>query len=140
MINIDFTAAPDLRLKSRVQWSNYELDFEKTSGVAFIQDASYKLNNWSFSARMAFFDTEGNQNRQYAYERDVLYAFSIPAYSGRGIRNYFLVQHRASRKIDVWARIARTTFYDRDEIGTGLEGIDGDKRTEIKVQVRYKLN
>ena len=88
---------------------------------------------------MALFDTEGNENRQYAYERDVLYAFSIPAYSGRGIRNYLLVQYRMSRKVDIWARIARSTFYDRNEIGTGLETIEDDRRTEVKLQLRYKL-
>ncbi len=138
--NVDFNAAPGLRLKSRVQWSNYTIDTRTTDGVAFIQDANYTIGNWSISSRIAFFDTEGNENRQYAYERDVLYAFSIPAYSGRGIRNYFLVSYKLNRKMDVWARIARTTFYDRDQIGTGLETIDGDQRTEIKFQVRYGFN
>ncbi|NVK85354.1 MAG: helix-hairpin-helix domain-containing protein, partial [Cytophagia bacterium] len=92
-----------------------------------------------FSGRIAIFDTEGAKNRQYAYERDVLYSFSIPAYSGEGIRNYLLIQYKLNRKIDVWARIARTTFYDRDEIGTGLETIDGDQRTDVKFQIRYKI-
>lgn len=139
IINVEFNAGFDVRLKSRVQWSNYMLNNETTQGAAFIQDASYKFKSWSFSGRMAFFDTKGSQNRQYAYERDVLYAFSIPAYSGRGVRNYLLIQYKAARKLELWARIARTTFYDRQEIGTGLERIEGDKRTEVKFQVRYKL-
>jgi hypothetical protein len=42
--------------------------------------------------------------------------------------------------MDLWARIAKTTYYDRQEIGTGLETISGNKRTEVKFQVRYKLN
>ncbi|MCE7996774.1 MAG: helix-hairpin-helix domain-containing protein [Roseivirga sp.] len=137
--NLEFSVTSDLKFKSRVQYSDFKLNGERTDGYAFIQDAVYSIGEWTFSGRMALFDTEGNENRQYAYERDVLYAFSIPAYSGRGIRNYFLLQYRMSRKIDIWARIARTTFYDRNEIGTGLETIQGDKRTEVKLQVRYKL-
>ena len=137
--NLEFTASSQLRLKSRVQYSDFELDGTRTNGYAFIQDAVYSINDWTFSGRMALFDTEGNENRQYAYERDVLYAFSIPAYSGRGIRNYLLVQYRLSRKIDIWARVARSTFYDRNQVGTGLETIEGDRRTEVKFQVRYKL-
>ena len=137
--NLEFSASYQLKLKSRVQYSDFEIDGERTSGYAFIQDAVYSINNWTFSGRMALFDTEGNENRQYAYERDVLYAFSIPAYSGRGIRNYLLVQYRMSRKVDIWARIARSTFYDRNEIGTGLETIEDDRRTEVKLQLRYKL-
>jgi len=139
VFNIQFSAAPGLYLKSRIQWSNFKINNNKTSGIAFIQDANYKINKWSFSGRIAFFDTEGGENRQYAYERDVLYAFSIPAYSGRGVRNYLLVQYKAGRKMDIWLRMARTTYYDRYEIGTGLEIISGDKITEIKFQVRYKF-
>ena len=139
IVNLQFQASSALSLKSRVQFSDFELNGERTDGFAIMQDASYRIGDWSFAGRIAIFDTEGNENRQYAYERDVLYAFSIPAYSGRGVRNYLLMQYRASRKIDIWARIARTTFYDRDVIGTGLETIQGDKRTEVKFQVRYKL-
>ena len=138
-INIEFNATPDLKLKSRIQWSNFYINSTKTSGIAFIQDASYRFSDWSFSGRIAFFDTEGGENRQYAYERDVLYAFSIPAYSGRGVRNYLLIQYHMGRKIDLWARLAQTTYYDRYEIGTGLETINGNQQTEFKIQMRYKL-
>ena len=137
--NLEFSVNQQLKLKSRVQYSHFKIESTRTAGYAFIQDASYATGHWSFSARMALFDTEGNENRQYAYERDVLYAFSIPAYSGRGTRNYLLVHYRASRKIDIWARLARSTFYDRNQIGTGLETIEGDRRTEFKFQIRYKL-
>lgn len=139
LTNLEFSASQQLKLKSRIQYSDYKLDGTRTDGYAFMQDAVYDLGDWTFSGRIALFDTEGNENRQYAYERDVLYAFSIPAYSGRGIRNYFLIHYKASRKLDIWARIARTSYYDRTEIGTGLETIEGDKRTEVKFQVRYKL-
>ena len=139
IISIDFNATSDLNLKSKVQLSNFSINELKTKGIAFIQDVNFRVRDWSFSGRIAFFDTEGGENRQYAYERDVLYAFSIPAYSGRGVRNYLLVQYQLGRKIDVWTRIARTTYYDRNIIGSSLETIDGDKQTELKLQLRYKL-
>lgn len=139
IISIDFQASDHLSLKSRVQSSNFSIDKSKTSGIAFIQDFNFRVQDWSFSSRVAFFDTEGGENRQYAYERDVLYSFSIPAYSGRGVRNYLLVQYKIGRKIDIWTRIARTTYYDRYVIGNSLETIDGDKQTELKLQLRYKL-
>ena len=140
LINLEYASGIHFSFKSRVQFSEYELLNDRTRGYAFIQDAVYKNGDWTFSGRTALFDTEGSQNRQYAYERDVLYAFSIPAYSGKGIRNYLLIHYRAFRKMDLWARIAKTTYYDRQEIGTGLETISGNKRTEVKFQVRYKLN
>ncbi len=140
LANFEFRATNQLTLKSRIQYSTFDFENQNTNGIAVIQDAILSLGDLSISGRMALFDTEGQENRQYAYERDVLYAFSIPAYSGRGIRNYILLSYQASRQIDIWIRLARTTFYDRDEIGTGLERIDGNKRTEAKIQMRYKLN
>ncbi|MFY0593884.1 hypothetical protein [Roseivirga sp.] len=129
-----------LSLKSRIQYSEYNFQAQQTNGIALIQDAVFKTRIFTISGRVAIFDTEGSENSQYVYERDVLYAFSIPAYSGNGVRNYILVHSRLSRKIDLWTRFSRTTFYDREEIGTGLETIDGQKRSDFKVQVRYKIN
>lgn len=137
--NFEYRLNNGLSLKSRVQFSNFALNGEKTEGYAFIQDAVYSVGKFVISGRMALFDTEGANNRQYAYERDVLYSFSIPAYSGEGIRNYILIQYKLNRQIDLWARYARTTFYDRKEIGTGLETIDGNQRTDVKFQIRYKI-
>lgn len=139
LANFEYRVNTQLTLKSRAQLSDFKILDEFNDGYAFIQDAIYTTGKFVFSGRIAIFDTEGANNRQYAYERDVLYSFSIPAYSGEGIRNYLLIQYKVNRKIDVWARIARTTFYDRDEIGTGLETIDGDKRTDVKFQIRYKI-
>lgn len=139
LLNIQYDITPVLRGQTRVQYSSFSLGGLNTKGYAMIQDFNYSASNLSISTRMAIFDTEGQRNRQYAYERDVLYAFSIPGYSGQGIRNYLLFSYRISRQLDVWARIARTTFYDRHEIGTGLETITGNKRTDVKFQMRYKI-
>ena len=140
LANFQFSATSNLSLKSRAQYSTFYFENNKTDGFAIMQDAVLDIGDLTISGRIALFDTEGQENRQYAYERDVLYAFSIPAYSGRGIRNYLLFSYRVNRQVDLWCRIARTTFYDRDVIGTGLESIEGNKRTDIKFQMRYKLN
>jgi len=139
VLSIAFNPTTHFNLKSRIQSSNFSHNDAKTSGIAFIQDVNVRVQAWSFSGRIAFFDTEGGENRQYAYERDVLYAFSIPAYSGRGVRNYILVQYRLGRKIDLWSRLARTNYYDRYAIGSGLETIEGNKLTELKFQLRYRI-
>ena len=139
LANFEYRVNSQLTFKSRVQLSDFKIANEFNDGYAFIQDIVYTKGKFIFSGRMAIFDTEGANNRQYAYERDVLYSFSIPAYSGEGIRNYLLIQYKLNRQIDLWARIARTSYYDRNEVGTGLETINGDKRTDVKFQIRYKF-
>ncbi|MFT4734252.1 MAG: hypothetical protein ACI9K1_001208, partial [Arcticibacterium sp.] len=73
------------------------------------------------------------------YENDVLYAVSFPAYFGRGSRLYLVSRYSLSRKIDVWARIARTTLNDRETISSGNNEIDVPHRTDMKLQVRYRF-
>ncbi len=139
LINTRYQVTNTLSFQTRIQWSSFNISDKQTNGYAIIQDLNYRLSGLNISLRHAIFDTEGQQNRQYAYERDVLYAFSIRGYSGQGIRNYLLLNYQISPQINIWVRIARTTFYDRNEIGTGLETIDGNKRTDIKFQIRYKI-
>jgi hypothetical protein len=91
------------------------------------------------STRFALFQTDDYENRQYAFEKDVLYAFSIPAYHGQGYRNYYLVQFRLSPRLDLWLRYAYTQYQRQTDISSGLEQIDGPRRSDLKVQLRWQV-
>ena len=139
LVNMDFTASDNVSIRSRVQFSNYQKGEEYTTGFVLVQDVNFSFWKLRASTRIAIFDTEDYDNRQYVYERDVLYAFSIPAYYGRGIRNYVLLQYNVMKNLSLWIRYARTQYKDKEKISSGLEEIDGDKKTDIKVQLRYKF-
>ena len=85
------------------------------------------------------FGTDGYDSRQYVYERDVLYAFSFPAYFDRGVRHYLLVQYNLNRHVDVWVRWARTDLTNQDTIGSDLDQISAPHKTEVKVQARWRF-
>ena len=127
-----------LRLRTRVQSSTYSLNGETTRGFTVAQDLSATVGRWKADARFALFDTDNFVNRQYVYENDVLYAFAIPAYSGSGVRNYLVVRYKLNRHLSFWTKVARTTYYDRTEVGSRLETINGNHRTEVKFQVVVK--
>jgi len=75
----------------------------------------------------------------YAYENDVLYAFSFPFYADKGTRAYLLARYRLSRSIDLYARLAQTIYTNRNKSGSGLDLIEGNARTEIKAQMRIRF-
>ncbi|MDA0194727.1 MAG: helix-hairpin-helix domain-containing protein [Bacteroidetes bacterium] len=131
--------AGKVTMRSRLQWSSYSFEQNVTKGFAIVQDFNFDLNRIVLGTRFALFDTDDFENRQYAYEKDVLYAFSIPAYSGVGIRNYILVQFKASRKLTFWGRLARTVRSDVDQIGSGLNQIKANHQTDVKLQLRYNF-
>jgi hypothetical protein len=130
-----------LSFRTRVQGSfwHQEKGEAQTTGIAISQDLNFDFGKLSISNRFSLFDTDDYNNRQYLYEKNVLYAFSIPALYGRGIRYYMLFNYSVTRRIDLWFRWAQTVQRDAKSIGSGLEEINGNSRTDVVAQIRYKF-
>lgn len=141
-LNLTVSLTKTIKIRSRVEYARYRrADRPVEQGIMMYQDLIWKPKSFpvSFSGRLAYFDTDSYNARMYAYENDVLYAYSIPAYYYRGMRWYAMIRYRAFRNMDVWVRFAQSYFSDREIIGSGLEEIQGRQRTEVKVQVRLKF-
>jgi hypothetical protein len=107
----------------------------------FYQDIKYKplFGKITFSSRYILFNTSTYDSRIYAYESDVLYGYSIPSYYGKGSKIYFVAKCNIIQNLDFWLRIAQTTYNDRERLKSGWDEIEGNKMTEIKLQIRYKF-
>lgn len=110
-----------------------------SEGWAFIQDIETRFRRVQFKMRAACFATDSYDSRVYAYENDVLYAVSFPAYYGRGIRWYGILKVPLGRKADIWLRLAQTRVSDRNSMGSGNDLIAGNAKTDARIQVRYRL-
>lgn len=139
LANIDFDANKVLSLKSRVQFSTYDLDSKRTKGLAIVQDLNVKINKFTVSTRFAVFDTDDFENRQYLFEKDLLYVFAVQAYGNQGTRNYLMLQYKPTRKVAIWVRYSQSDFNNLQEIGSGLNQIKGRKRSDLKLQIRFKF-
>ncbi len=139
-LNADYVLMRGLSFRSRVQWGGFTYAGQPASrGFALVQDATLDLRKLSLSGRVALFGTDDYDSRQYVYERDVLYAFSFPAYFNRGIRHYLLAQYSLSRQLTVWVRWARTDLTNQDTVGSDLDQINAPHKTEVKVQARWRF-
>ena len=141
-LDFQYSLNKEIKLRSRVEYSRYrrgERDVEQ--GYLMYQDVIYSPTSFplSFSARLAYFDTESFNARIFAFENDVLYAYSFPSYYYRGVRSYITLRYRIYRGIDAWFRVANTFFSNRDHVGSGLEETPKNTRTDIKVQLRFKF-
>ena len=137
-----YKVSESFKLKGRVELINYnkeEVPFE--TGYLIYQDILFKTKKlpFSFAFRYAIFDTESFNSRIYAYENDVLYAFSIPAYSNRGVRTYLTVRYHIKRGVDLWLRYGLTYYDNLDVVSSGLEEIQGNHKQEIKAQLRFRF-
>ncbi|MDD2413352.1 MAG: hypothetical protein RBS19_06920 [Bacteroidales bacterium] len=132
----------NLSIKNRVEWTAYDNGVDETKfGFLMYQDVAYNFQKipLNVSARYAIFDTDSYDARMFAYESDVLYAFSIPAYFYKGSRWYVLLKYQIVKNLDVWLRLSQTWYADREVISSGLDEIQGNTKTEIKAQIRLKF-
>jgi hypothetical protein len=89
--------------------------------------------------RLQAFETGGYNSRIYSYESDVLYSFSIPAFFDKGLRYYLNMAYEVTKKFSLWVRFAQSVMRENISVGSGLDEIKGNKRTEVKLQLRYNL-
>jgi hypothetical protein len=86
---------------------------------------------------LQYFETDGYNSRLYAYENDVLYSYSIPAFFDKGYRYYVTLNYDLTKKLSFWFRWAQTIYLEKDLIGSGLDEINRNKKSEVKLQARY---
>lgn len=138
--NISYKVSDAFTLRNRVEYVTYERGnnpIEK--GYLINQDIIYKplSKPYSFSIRYALFETDSYNARIYAYENDVLYYFYIPAYYRTGSRFYITARYKYQKKFDFWIRYGIWSYRNEDVILSGLEEINGNSRSEIKLVARY---
>lgn len=129
-----------LTFRNRVElvWFDKKGDASQNGFLSFV-DLIFKpmLKRYSGSIRLQYFETEGYESRLYAYENDVLYSFSIPVFYDKGYRYYLNINCDVNKRLTVWLRIAQTVFKGKSVVGSGLDEIAGNKRTEFKIQGEY---
>ena len=140
-LNISYSVFGYLFFKNRIETVVYNKNGLSESGYLFYQDILYRPNNLplAISFRYAIFSTDSWNSKIYAYENDILYAFSVPAYYDKGQRAYLLIKYKLIKNIDLWFRISRTMFRDKKSIGSGADEILSNHKTEIKLQAKIKL-
>lgn len=140
--NVAYSLIPSLILKNRIEYLRFQdVNGRNSEGFLIYQDVMYRPEDKPFdlTLRYAIFDTDDYDARIYAYENDVLYAFSIPGYFYKGSRFYVLLKWELLDSLDFWIRFSQTFYNNQTTVGSGLDEINGSSRSEIKLQLRLKI-
>ncbi|MEN8120848.1 MAG: helix-hairpin-helix domain-containing protein [Bacteroidota bacterium] len=136
--HISYKLNKNITLRNRIEASVFESEDMEYGFMAY-QDVNYNFDfPLSFYMRFAIFDASYNA-RIYAYENDLLYNFSIPAYFGKGTRLYFMIKYKVANFISIRLRYAHSYYADRNIISSGLNEISGNLASEIKFQLSFKF-
>lgn len=141
-IHASYPISRSITFKSRIEFLTYKEGSDATrDGFLIYHDIVWKNpeSPLSLSFRFALFDTDTYDERLYAYENDVLYSYSIPAYYYKGSRFYLMARYTFNRNIDLWVRLARSHYTDRETVSSGLDEIQGSAKTDLRVQLRIRF-
>ncbi len=129
-------------LRQRLEWKQNQVAGSlPVSGALYYLEGIYQppLSPFSVSGRIQFFNTANYATRLYAYERDLLYYTSLPAFYGKGLRYYLLIRYKLVKQATVWLKWAQTHNLagKNDRIGESGEG--SASLSELRLQIRWML-
>jgi hypothetical protein len=140
-LGVDWRLSRKFSFQNRVEAVHYKKGPVRAEiGYLIYQDVNYKplSSRLSGNFRLAYFNTSFN-SRVYAYEDDVLYGFSFGLYNGKGYRTYYNLKYNLTKKVSMWTRYAISWYPNEETVGSGLDLIAGNKKSEVKVQLRYEF-
>lgn len=137
-IGYKINTAITIRNRIEMLWYKQNVQNPNKGFLSFV-DVLYKpmLSSFSGVVRLQYFETDNYDSRIYAYENDVLYSYSIPAFFDKGFRYYLNFNYDINKKLSIWFRWAQTVYGNKQTVGSGLDEISGNKKSDIKLQIRW---
>ena len=143
--NWDFSRK--LSVRERVETSFYTSGSTAERGFLLFTDVNYHppFKPFKFSGRLMFFETDGYDSRIYAFETDLMYGFSVPAFSGKGV-NYagniylkpgsWIYKTRKSKEtFGFWMSWSQIIFAGNQELVNGNDKITRKQKSTIRLQL-----
>ena len=138
-IQAEWAGHPRVRLRLRAD-RTVSNTTEASSGVLLFQDLRWVLSRFlQVDARLTFFDAASFDARLYQYETDLLYLMTNTVLFDKGSRFYIMARFDVGSRIQLRIKIASTRYENRDLVGSGMQQIDGRRKTDLGAQLRIRL-
>lgn len=139
---LNYSPMNELLLKTTVDIIHNAYQQKKTSqGILIGQSIGYKFLKFPLrlDANVAWFQTDDYASRITLYEKSLLYSFSMPSFYGKGERFALNVRYELNEHLIFQGKYACTHYRDRETIGSGLEQIEGNLKSDLYLQMRLKF-
>lgn len=140
--DIDYELSRHWSAQTRLAHSFYQIGGKvPQNGWLAFQDLRYETmdNDLYIIGRYCLFNVDDYQARIFTYENDLLYTFSIPFFQDRGMRYYLLSRLKTWGSASWWVKFGRTRYFNKNQIGSSYQEIQGNRKTTLKTQVRFKF-
>jgi len=129
------------KLQTRLACSRYEKGQKEEKGILAYEDIVYTSLRQTFRSqlRLAYFDTDSYQSRLYAYEHNVLYGYSFPAYYDRGFRGYLNLNWKPLSILTLYLKGGIIYYPDKTQLSSSTSLVDDNKLFDLTLQLRIKF-
>ncbi|MDL2222082.1 helix-hairpin-helix domain-containing protein [Parabacteroides sp. OttesenSCG-928-N08] len=137
-----FLPTEPLTLRTSVDAILYRERGSSSKGYLIAQNIGWKPGKqqlFSGDLYIALFHTDNHATRISSYEKNILYAFSMPSFYGEGLRLAGSFRLELFKQLTLSAKIAHTRYFDRDKVGSNLEEITGKRKTDLYATLRWKF-
>lgn len=137
----EYQVHPKVRLRTRFDMTrSRDTINEETWGYLVFQDVRfYPFLKLKIDARITMFDTDDFSSRLYQFENDLLYVLSNTVLFDQGQRMYIVVNYEITEWLEVWLKAATTVYENRKVISSGLNQINGNRRSDLGLQARVRF-
>ncbi len=130
-----------LELRTCLDWMHYAKADKRENGYMVYQDLIYGRPKGKFKMqfRWACFNTDSYNARIYAYEHNVLYGYSFPAYYDRGMRTYLNINWKPVTYLTLYAKSGWSYYPARETLGSSVTVIEDNKVFDFTFQLRFRF-
>lgn len=89
------------------------------------------------NANVGYFHTDDFDSRLYVYEHGPLYNYFFPSFFGHGVRYSIDVRADLNKRLMLLAKLGSTHYFDRNQISSGAQMINGNTQTDLDLQLRW---
>ena len=143
LLSLDYKPSDCWRLLSRVAMTRFSCEEHPTqNGFVALQQIEYHSSSvrpFTLAARLALFDVSGYDARLFTYENELQYEYSVPMLTGQGIRFFILYRQQLGTNIRVSFKYSLSYYPENENISSGYNLIEGNKRHEFKLQLNLKF-
>lgn len=128
-------------VRMRLSAMRYRKQERKEWGGMIYQDVIYtsRKEDFKMQYRLGWFRTDSYESRIYAYENNVLYGYSFPAFMGKGWRTYVNLSWKPVKGLTLYLKSGLTVYPEQEKISSGLTEVKGNKLGEMTLQFRLNF-
>lgn len=96
-------------------------------------------NTLRLNLMLTYMNTDSYNARIYSYEPSLLYSYGMQPYYYHALRGVLMTDYSPIRNLTLTAKFILTKYMNRDTIGSGRNLIHSSVKSDLQLQLRYKL-